>query len=127
MSFHGEAAFLLGCAGRGLLGGLFVVAGIRHLLIPPGLSAVLRSRGVPRPRLALTAGTAFQIGAGGLLMFGQLVLPAAFGLVVFTLVASVTMMNFWDLQGETRDAAIRGWQSNLAIVGGLLIAAAQAI
>jgi putative oxidoreductase len=110
-----------------LLGGLFVVAGIRHLSMLPRLSTVLRTRGVPRPRLCLAVGTAFQIAAGGLLMFGLLVPPAAFALVVFTIVASVTMMNFWDLQGEMREAAIRGWQSNLAIIGGLLIAAAQAI
>jgi putative oxidoreductase len=45
--------------------------------------------------------------------------------VLFTFAASVMLLNFWDLEGPAREAAINVWLSNLAIVGGLLITAAQ--
>lgn len=37
------------------------------------------------------------------------------------------LLNFWDMEGPAREAARNVWQSNLAIIGGLLIAAAHAI
>jgi len=110
--------------GRVLLGGLFVVGGLRHFFILPIITDAMRQQGVPWPRLVLLAGTMFEIAAGGLLMIGFFALPAAIGLVLFTIAASVMMMRFWSLEGDARTAAINGWLTNIAIVGGLLIAAA---
>ena len=75
----------------------------------------------------LLVGSAFQFVAGLLLILGLFVAPAALGLVLFTFAASAMLLNFWDLEGPAREAAINVWQSNLAIVGGLLIAAAHAM
>jgi len=113
--------------GRLLLGGLFVFAGIRHLFIIPPVSQAIAARGIPMPKLVLLAGTAFEIAAGLLLVLGIMVPFAALGLVLFTLAASVMLMNFWSMQGPAREAAVNGWQSNIAIVGGLLIAAAHSL
>ena len=85
-----------------------------------------RGKQVPAPRFCLIAGSVFQIVAGTLLIFGLFVQFAALGLVVFTLVASVLMVNFWSKTGEARGALRNIFISNLAIVGGLLIAAATA-
>lgn len=111
--------------GRFLLGGLFVYGGVRHLFIVPAVTQAIAARGVPAPRLVLLAGSAFQFVAGLLLIFGLFVAPAALALVLFTFTASVMLLNFWDLEGPAREAAVNVWQSNLAIVGGLLIAAAH--
>jgi putative oxidoreductase len=47
---------------------------------------------------------------------------------VFTIAASVMMANFWDMPaGEPREMLKGVCLSNMAIVGGLLIAAAQAL
>jgi putative oxidoreductase len=126
---HGtmDYAELLKMIGRVLLGGLFVVGGIHHFFMLPALTSALVTRGVPMARVALIAASAFQVLAGLLFMIGVWVAPAAIGLVVFTLIASVLMLNFWDMEGPARDAARTGWQANLAIIGGLLIAAAQAL
>jgi putative oxidoreductase len=118
---------LLLVAGRILLGGLFVVGGIRHFFILPMVSQAMAQRGVPAPRLVLVSGSTFEVAAGLLLMLGILVPIAATGLVIFTLAASAMMMNFWDMEGAAREAALNGWLSNLAIIGGLLIAAAQSL
>ena len=122
-----EYAELLNVVGRVLLGGLFVVGGVHHFFILAPVTAALAARGVPLPRVALIMASLFQILAGLLLMLGLWVAMAAIGLVSFTLVASFLLLNFWDLEGSARDAAKTGFQSNLAIIGGLLIAASQAL
>ena len=113
--------------GRILLGGLFVTAGLQHFFEFGQLSDHLAARRVPLPQIALLLGTAFQIFAGFGLMFGFFIYYASIGLAAFTLVASVLMLNFWDLDGEPRKSARQIWQANLAIIGGLLISAAYAV
>lgn len=81
-----------------LLGGLFVVGGVRHLFVLDPLTEVIRKRGVPMPRLVLLAGSVFQLVAGLLLIFGLFVTPVALGLIFFTVCASVMMCNFWDMR-----------------------------
>jgi putative oxidoreductase len=119
-----ELAHVLMVIGRVLLGGLFVVGGIRHLPIMPVISGMMQARGVPFPRASLAVGTAFEIAAGSLLMLGLFVVPASFGLIVFTITAGIIGLNFWDQQGEARVASINAWLTNMAVIGGLLIAAA---
>jgi putative oxidoreductase len=118
---------LLLALGRVLLGGLFVYGGIHHFFMIPQLTEVMAARGVPFPRAVLIAGSIFQAAAGALLMLGSFVPAAAFGLVVFTLLASVMLVNFWDQEGPARQTARNVFQSNLAIIGGLLVAAAEAM
>jgi putative oxidoreductase len=121
-----SAATLL-ILGRILIGGLFVVAGIRHFFLLPVLTPVMAARGVPAAKSALIAGSLFQIIAGAMLMAGIAVALAAFGLVAFTIAASILLVNFWDMQGAERENAKNVLLSNMAIVGGLLIAAAQSL
>ena len=111
--------------GRILLGGMFVVAGMRHLMIVPGLMLAVAARGVPFPRAALLAGTGFQIVAGLALALGFFVTWAALGLILFTVVASVLLVNFWDKQGEERIALTNAFQTNIGLIGGLMISATQ--
>ena len=110
--------------GRVLLGGIFVVAGLRHLLILPVLTAALEQRGVTAARAMLLAGTAFQIVAGASLVLGLFVTLASLGLIVFTVVASFLLVNFWDKQGEERVALANAFQTNVGLVGGLMLTAA---
>jgi putative oxidoreductase len=112
--------------GRVLLGGLFVFGGAHHFFTLPVLVSAMKARGVPAARLVLVAGSVFQIIAGLLLMFGVYAGWAALGLVVFTLVASIMFLNFWDAEGPAREAARIGFQTNVGLIGGLLIAAARA-
>ena len=122
-----DPAHVLLVVGRLLLGGLFVYAGIRHLFLIPVLTQVIAARGVPFPRLVLLAGSSFQFVGGVLLMGGLWVPAAAFGLVVFTIVASFLLLNFWDMEDPARQNTINVWLSNMAIIGGLLVTASQAL
>ena len=121
-----EFSALLLVLGRVLLGGLVVYAGLHHFFIMPPLTAMIGARGVPAPRIVLIAGSIFQIVAGGLFVVGIWTTASAFGLILFTLAASVMLLNFWDMEGPARETFKQAWQTNLAIVGGLLIAAATA-
>ena len=117
---------LLIIIGRVLLGGLFVIGGVRHFGELDPLTEACRARHVPLPRFSLVASSIFQIGAGAMLMIGLLVPLAALGLILFTLVASFVMVDFWNQEGERRQGSINVWLSNLALIGGLMIAGATA-
>lgn len=112
-------------AGRILLGGFFAVAGFHHFSSIPQISAAMAKRGVPAARAVLVAGSVFQIAAGVLLAVGIQVRASALGLVVFTIAASIMLVNFWSLEGPARESAVSTWKTNLALIGGLLITAAR--
>jgi putative oxidoreductase len=118
---------ILWLVGRLLLGGLFVFGGVHHLFNVAALTQAVAARGVPAAKFVLLAGTGLQTVAGLALMFDVCTLWAAVSLILFTIAASVLLVNFWDMQGPARDGAIKTWQSNLAIVGGLLVAAAHSL
>lgn len=122
-----ESQPILWFIGRLLLGGLFVVGGVHHFFILPGITQALATRGVPAAKLVLLFGSVFQILAGLALIVGFYPTWAALGLVAFTLAASVLLVNFWGMEGPARASAITTWQSNLAIIGGLLVAAAYSL
>ena len=122
-----ETADVLRVVGRLFLGGLFVAGGIRHFFILPVLTQIMSARGVPAPRFVLVVGSVFQLVAGLLLMLGVWMVPASLGLVLFTIVASIMLLNFWDMEGPARETAMNGFLSNVAIIGGLLLAAAGAM
>lgn len=117
------SADLIVLVGRILLGGMFVVAGLRHVMIVPVLTTAVQARGLPFPQAVVLAGTGFQIVAGLALALGFFVAWAALGLILFTAVASLMLVNFWDKQGEERVALTNAFQTNIGLIGGLLLAA----
>ena len=121
------SADLVVLVGRILLGGIFVIAGLRHLMIVPILTGAVGARGLPFPRALVLAGTGFQIAAGLTLMYGLFVAWAALGLILFTIVASIMLVNFWDKEGEERIALTNAFQTNVGLIGGLMLAAAQGL
>ena len=62
----------------------------------------LKTRKFPIPEVLFWAGVATQSIAGGLLIFGYQPSLAAFVLIPFTLVASLTFHPFWSMEGEAR-------------------------
>ena len=111
--------------GRAFLGGLFVVAGIRHCFILPPLTQAIAARGVPAPRLLLLVGTALQTIAGAAAVFGLYTMVAVVCLIVFTLAASALLLDFWRLESAERINAVNAWWSNVGVIGGLLVVAAH--
>jgi putative oxidoreductase len=113
-------------AGRLLLGGAFVFAGIRNVLNASLLTQLMSARGVPQARLMLWLGIALQVAAGTLLIAGIWTALAAAGLILFLLVATPMFHNVWDHQGPERAAKINGVVGNVALIGGFLVVVAGA-
>ncbi len=113
-------------AGRLLLGGAFVFAGIRNILNTALLTQLMSARGVPQARTMLWLGIVLQIAAGALLIAGIWTALAASGLILFLLVATPMFHNFWDHQGQERAAKINGVVGNIALIGGFLVVIASA-
>jgi putative oxidoreductase len=118
-----EWAWLVGRIG---LGGLFVLGAIHHYVSFGPVAQQIADRRLPFPRVILVVGSLFQAACGILLIVGVYATYAALGLVVFTILASAMLLDFWNMTGPQREGAITTWQSNIAIVGGLLVAAAYA-
>lgn len=121
------SADLLYVFGRFLLGGLFVVGGVEHFFILPLLTGIMTARGVPAARAMLIVGSVWQVIFGVCLILGVWLAPSALALVVFTLAASVMFLNFWDKQEPEKSALRNAFLCNIAIVGALLMVAAQAL
>ena len=120
-----EIADVLWIVGRLLLGLYFAAAGIHHFSAIEPLTQAIAARGVPAARMVLLAGSVFQTVCGVALILGFWPAWAALGLVLFTIAASLLFLNFWSMEGAARDGAVGTWKTNLALIGGLLVAAAH--
>ena len=65
-----------------------------------------------------------QLVAGGLIVAGQHVTPAAFVLALFTLATALVFYDFWSKQGAERALVLNGFMEHLSMIGGFLALAA---
>lgn len=107
-------------AARLLMGSLFIVGGLRHFWALDPITGAMATRGVPQPRTVLIVGSVFQVLLGTTLALGVFVQLSAIGLIVFTIVATIMLINFWDKAEPERSALFNAFMSNVGIVGGLL-------
>ena len=108
-------------AGRLLIGGAFVFAGLRNIQNRALLTGLMTVRGVPQAGGALWLGIVLQVAAGALVATGFWTVYAVLGLIAFLIVATPMFHNFWDYQGAERAARINGVVGNIALLGGLLV------
>lgn len=109
-----------------LMGGAFVVAGLRNIRSRALVAGLMAARGVPLATVFLWIGIVVQVAAGLALMAGFQTVWAASLLAVFLIVATPMFHNFWDHQGPERVAKINGTIGNIALFGGFLAVIAQA-
>lgn len=105
--------------GRVLIGLLFLSSGLGMLFTqgPDGVAGYFSSLSLPLPLVLAWLVIILKVVAGGSLVFGRNVLPAAGALIVFTLLTiPIAHSSFDDIN----------LFKNLAIVGGLLYVAAAA-
>ncbi|MDH6233027.1 putative oxidoreductase [Mesorhizobium soli] len=110
-------------AGMVLLGGVFVWAGAEHFLKFREVVKQLVARQFPAAAVLLAAGSAVEVTAG-LCLAADVARPyAALALIVFTIAASLMALNFWRYSGPERQGLRSAFTINIAVVGGLIIAA----
>lgn len=113
-------------AGLFLLGAFFVWGGLNHFRIFEDLKAMLAARGWPMPGVIVGLASLWEAGWGGVLAIGRLTPHAAGALMLFVVLASVLLMDFWNQRGEAREQALSGFMTNVGLLGALVIASTLA-
>lgn len=117
-----QRAMLL--SGRALLGLYFIVPGITKITGFEKMLQYMADHGVPmiQPLLILTI--VLQLGCGAALVIGWRASLMAFVLAGLTLIISLFMHDFWNMQeGLQRSHEMQNFIKNMAIMAGLLFVA----
>jgi putative oxidoreductase len=111
-------------AGRMLIAGFFVVAGLMNLTparIADHIERAARFR-TPYPSFVFWAGIALQFASCALVLTGWHGDVGVSGLIVFTVLASAIYHRFWQMDDPMkRNFSRLALLNNVAIVGGLLL------
>ena len=117
-----QKGLLLG--GRALLGLYFIVPGITKVTGFAAMSAYMEAHGVPLIPVLLSLTIVLQIGGGTSLLLGYRTQLMAFALAGLTLVISLFMHDFWNVEeGLERAHETQNFIKNLAIMAGLMFVA----
>ena len=115
LSFIGRVLFVL----------LFLPAGIGKITGFAGTVGYINSVGLPAPELATVVALLVEILGSLCLLAGYQTRIASIVLAVFTLVATFFFHNYWTAPADQAFVAQLLFFKNIAVVGGLLILAAQ--
>ena len=114
-----------------LLGGAFVVFGIRNIKSIPGLASFLAGKKVTQPETAAKFGVALQIIGGALTVLAPFVpLAGVLGglaLIVFLVLATVLFHPFWEFSGEEQKPHMQSFIMNSGLTGAFLFVIAYAL
>jgi len=115
LSFIGRVLFVL----------LFLPAGIGKITGFAGTVGYINSVGLPAPELATVVALLIEILGSLCLLAGYQTRIASILLAVFTLVATFFFHNYWAAPADQAFVAQLLFFKNIAVIGGLLILAAQ--
>jgi uncharacterized membrane protein YphA (DoxX/SURF4 family) len=114
----GAVLFLLA---RVLVGGFLAFQGLNHFLNADAMTGYAQSKGLPAARASVLL-------SGGTLLFGGLgivlgVLPAlaAGAVVVFLLITTPLMHNFWAVPEEQQQSEMTDFIKNVELLGAALL------
>lgn len=114
-----------------LLGGAFVVFGIRNIKSIPGLASVLAGRKVTQPETAAKFGVGLQIVGGALTVLSPFVpfagLLGGLALIVFLVLATVLFHPYWEFTGEERRPHVQAFIMNSGLTGAFLLVIAYSL
>jgi putative oxidoreductase len=124
MAFSASTQNTFALVGRALLALLFIPSGWSKIGGFAGVTGYIASQGVPLPEVAAAIGIAAELGLGLLLLVGWQARWAALGLAIFVAVITPIFHNFWALPEAQQMMQQQAFFKNMAVVGGLLVAAA---
>jgi len=122
-----DLAAILFIAARLLVGGAFVIIGLRNTKAFGALEPMMAGSAMPFPWLSLRVGVGLQIVCGLLLAIGLWPAWAAAGLILFVVVATALFHNPRAYEGEARGQHMQAFLANVMLTGGLLALLAGSI
>ncbi len=114
---------------RILLAALFLISGVRKLMVFGIVSGMMAGKGFPVPDVFLGLAILLEIAGGLMLIANWNAKYAAWALAAFTLVSGAIFHGFWNVWGAAPPVfnnEVNHFLKNIAIVGGLLLVAALA-
>jgi putative oxidoreductase len=111
--------------GRLLIVALFLPAGVSKLLNFQGTLGYFNSLGMPLPSLALVIAIVVELVGGVALILGFQTRVVAIILAIFTFAATLLGHAFWAVPAEMAFVTQLLFFKNVAVIGGLLILAAN--
>ena len=108
-----------------LLGGAFVVFGIRNIKAIPGLASFLAGRKVIQPETAAKFGVALQIVGGALVVLAPFApfagVLGGLALILFLVLATLLFHPFWEFSGEEQKPHMQSFIMNSGLTGAFLL------
>lgn len=117
MPWYLRTATLLG---RTILGLYFFLAGIMKIQDPESSIHLMEDHGLPIPGVLLPIAIVVELAGGAALVLGFRARVTAFILAVFTIVASVTLHDFWNVPSSQTAIELQLFYKNMGLLGGLL-------
>ncbi|MGH9684297.1 MAG: DoxX family protein [Candidatus Acidiferrales bacterium] len=111
--------------GRILISLIFLMSGIEKATGFSATAGFLVSRGVPLAAAATGLAMIVELLGGIAVLAGFQTRVASWILFLYLIPTTLLIHNFWSLQGEARMDSQTDFLKNLAIMGGLLILAAN--
>lgn len=109
---------------RILLALVFLVSGIDKAVHYARAVDEFKTDNIPLPQTSVVFTVVLHVIASTCLIVGWHVLEMSIALVIFTLVATALVHDFWNMKGTARLGRSRIALANLGLVGGLLLLAA---
>jgi putative oxidoreductase len=114
-----------------LLGGAFVVFGIRNIKAIPGLASVLAGRKISQPETAAKFGVGLQIVGGALTVLSPFVpfagVLGGLALIVFLVLATALFHPVWEFTGDEQKPHVQALIMNSGLVGAFLLVVAYGL
>jgi len=114
---------MLPLAGRLLIGVLFIVAGIRKILIWGPQVAYFTKLGFPAPEVFTVLAIVIELGGAALLIAGWRTRWVAWLLALFVAIATIMAHRFWEFDAAAQANQLNHFLKNIAIIGGLMFVA----
>jgi putative oxidoreductase len=111
--------------GRALMAAIFFVSGAAKLMDVEKTVGHMTSQGIPEAHILVYVAAIAELAGAAAILFGFLTRVAAFGLIVYVVLATVVFHDFWTFTGEEQRMQMIQFLKNLAIIGGLAFLVAQ--
>jgi len=111
--------------GRGLLSVIFLLSGVGKLADWSGTAGYMASKHMPAVPFFLLAAVTFELLGGLSVLTGFKARWGALALIVFLIPVTLIFHNFWAYEGMEQKTQMINFLKNLAIMGGLLMVAAN--
>lgn len=111
---------MLPLLGRLFIAALFLVAGIRKILIWEAQVGYFTRLGFPAPELFTVLAVVIEIGGALLLIAGWRTRWVAWLLILFLVIATGMAHRFWEFDAAQQANQMNHFLKNLALIGGLL-------